>query len=65
MVAELMLMGFLSLLLTVGQGIITDICVPKSLSNSWHPCKEKSKGVVEKSQTFDSKVLVSKCKSKA
>ncbi|XP_039134354.1 MLO-like protein 6 [Dioscorea cayenensis subsp. rotundata] len=59
-----MLMGFLSLLLTVGQGIITDICVPKSLSNSWHPCKEKSKGVVEKSRTFDSKVLVSKCKSK-
>nr|XP_019705031.1 MLO-like protein 2 [Elaeis guineensis] len=39
--SELMLLGFMSLLLTVGQGIITEICVPKSVADSWHPCKEE------------------------
>ncbi|XP_008806842.2 MLO-like protein 6 [Phoenix dactylifera] len=37
--SELMLLGFVSLLLTVGQGTITDLCVPKSVAHSWHPCK--------------------------
>jgi mlo protein len=36
--AELMLVGFISLLLTVLEDPITSICVPKSVSNSWHPC---------------------------
>lgn len=36
---ELMLMGFISLLLTVGQSLISKICVPKSVGDSWHPCK--------------------------
>lgn len=35
---ELMLLGFVSLLLTVGQGPISRICVSKSIGNSWHPC---------------------------
>ncbi|KAL5711412.1 hypothetical protein ACHQM5_021872 [Ranunculus cassubicifolius] len=39
--AELMLMGFISLLLTVGQGPISKICVPESVGNSWHPCDRK------------------------
>ncbi|KAJ0970144.1 hypothetical protein J5N97_023021 [Dioscorea zingiberensis] len=39
--SELMLMGFISLLLTVGQGPISKICVPKSVGNSWHPCKQE------------------------
>ncbi|XP_029123353.1 MLO-like protein 2 [Elaeis guineensis] len=39
--SELMLLGFVSLLLTVGQGIITEICVPKSVADSWHPCKKE------------------------
>lgn len=33
-----MMLGFLSLLLTVGQGPISKICVSKKLGNSWHPC---------------------------
>ncbi|KAJ0967107.1 hypothetical protein J5N97_024024 [Dioscorea zingiberensis] len=39
--SELMLLGFISLLLTVGQGLISKICVPKSVGDSWHPCKVK------------------------
>ncbi|KAI3905998.1 hypothetical protein MKW92_031565, partial [Papaver armeniacum] len=33
-----MLLGFLSLLLTVGQGPISKICIPKSVVATWHPC---------------------------
>ncbi|KAM0949464.1 hypothetical protein DsansV1_C05g0052761 [Dioscorea sansibarensis] len=40
--SELMLLGFISLLLTVGQGTISKICVPKSVGDSWHPCKPKN-----------------------
>ncbi|XP_012834490.1 PREDICTED: MLO-like protein 6 [Erythranthe guttata] len=36
--AELMLLGFISLLLTVLQESIADICVPRSVAHSWHPC---------------------------
>ncbi|KAF5206558.1 Mlo-like protein [Thalictrum thalictroides] len=39
--AELMLMGFISLLLTVLQGPIADICIPQSVANTWHPCNKK------------------------
>ncbi|KAL6133372.1 hypothetical protein ACLB2K_065609 [Fragaria x ananassa] len=39
--AELMLLGFLSLLLTVGQGPISDICISKSVGATWHPCSKK------------------------
>ncbi|KAJ8747285.1 hypothetical protein K2173_014522 [Erythroxylum novogranatense] len=38
--AELMLMGFISLLLTVSQGFISDICIPKSVASTWHPCSK-------------------------
>ncbi|OVA10168.1 Mlo-related protein [Macleaya cordata] len=37
--AELMLLGFISLLLTVGQGPISEFCIPKSVADTWHPCK--------------------------
>ncbi|XWS56455.1 hypothetical protein CRYUN_Cryun09bG0086800 [Craigia yunnanensis] len=40
--AELMLMGFISLLLTVLQGTISDICIPTSIANTWHPCDKKA-----------------------
>lgn len=33
-----MLLGFISLLLTVGEGPISKICVPRRVGNSWHPC---------------------------
>ncbi|XP_031287181.1 MLO-like protein 1, partial [Pistacia vera] len=37
---ELMLLGFISLLLTVFENVITDgICIPKDLANKWLPCK--------------------------
>lgn len=36
-----MLLGFISLLLTVGQGQIAELCVSKSIANSWHPCDKK------------------------
>ncbi|KAK6136292.1 hypothetical protein DH2020_029956 [Rehmannia glutinosa] len=36
--AELMLLGFISLLLTVSQDHIAEICIPRSVGHSWHPC---------------------------
>ncbi|GAU49981.1 hypothetical protein TSUD_287460 [Trifolium subterraneum] len=35
---ELMLMGFISLLLTVFQDPISKICISKEIGDSWHPC---------------------------
>ncbi|GMI86229.1 MILDEW RESISTANCE LOCUS O 12 [Hibiscus trionum] len=37
-----MLMGFISLMLTVLQGPISDICIPESVANTWHPCDKQS-----------------------
>ncbi|KAI3450534.1 hypothetical protein Pfo_007199 [Paulownia fortunei] len=39
--SELMLLGFISLLLTVGQGLISDICISKEVGATWHPCNKK------------------------
>ncbi|KAG6408477.1 hypothetical protein SASPL_131490 [Salvia splendens] len=39
--AELMLLGFISLLLTVGTSYVAKICVPKDLGNKWLPCDKK------------------------
>lgn len=33
-----MLVGFISLLLTIGQNPISNICVSKKVAGSWHPC---------------------------
>ncbi|KAL1544152.1 MLO-like protein 6 [Salvia divinorum] len=38
--SELMLLGFISLLLTVGQTPISNICISKSAGASWHPCSK-------------------------
>ncbi|GLT60094.1 hypothetical protein SLA2020_328760 [Shorea laevis] len=38
--AELMLLGFISLLLTVLQDPISSICIPKSVGATWHPCEK-------------------------
>lgn len=40
---ELMLLGFISLLLTVCQNTITKICVKESVMKKWLPCKAKLK----------------------
>ncbi|XP_051113602.1 MLO-like protein 6 [Andrographis paniculata] len=39
--AELMLLGFISLLLTVGQDPISNICISKEIGATWHPCTKK------------------------
>ncbi|KAK2370789.1 Seven transmembrane MLO family protein [Trifolium repens] len=36
--SELMLLGFISLLLTVGEGLISKICISKKAAATWHPC---------------------------
>lgn len=36
-----MLLGFISLLLTVLKGTISEICIPKVIANSWLPCDKE------------------------
>ncbi|CAI0442819.1 unnamed protein product [Linum tenue] len=52
--AELMLLGFLSLLLTVFQTPISSICVSQKIGASWHPCNKKE----EKSADSEREVFV-------
>ncbi|KAI3793734.1 hypothetical protein L1987_36356 [Smallanthus sonchifolius] len=40
--AELMLLGFISLLLTVGTTPITQICISESAGSTWHPCSKQN-----------------------
>ncbi|KAI3983597.1 hypothetical protein MKX01_000609 [Papaver californicum] len=48
---ELMLLGFISLLLTFTQDYIIQLCIPTKVGNTWHPClikkKAKSKDTYE------------------
>ncbi|KAK8655060.1 hypothetical protein V6N13_107652 [Hibiscus sabdariffa] len=39
--SELMLLGFISLLLTVGQSLISNICISEEIAATWHPCSKK------------------------
>lgn len=48
--AELMLLGFLSLLLTVGTKYVAKICVPKKIGYKMLPCKEKYNNGADKSK---------------
>ncbi|KAM4094214.1 hypothetical protein ACB094_06G179100 [Castanea mollissima] len=56
---ELMIMGFISLLLIVLQTPITNICIPKSVGATWHPCKkgDKSSSAYTDSQSEGRKLL--------
>ncbi|CAA7390956.1 unnamed protein product [Spirodela intermedia] len=47
--SELMLLGFISLLLTVGQGPISNVCVSESLGNTWLPCPKSKSSSYESS----------------
>ncbi|KAM2858770.1 hypothetical protein COP2_024269 [Malus domestica] len=38
---ENMLLGLLSLLITVGQDRISDMCTSKAVEATWHPCNSK------------------------
>ncbi|KAG7010619.1 MLO-like protein 6, partial [Cucurbita argyrosperma subsp. argyrosperma] len=50
--SELMLLGFISLLLTVGQSLITNVCIPPEVAATWHPCSPKKE--LELTQAHDS-----------
>ncbi|XP_038698083.1 MLO-like protein 6 [Tripterygium wilfordii] len=52
--SELMSLGFISLLLTVGQGPISKICISEKVANTWLPCGKKQKETHE-----NSRILVS------
>ncbi|XP_027367151.1 MLO-like protein 2 isoform X2 [Abrus precatorius] len=41
---ELMLLGFISLLLTMFQDHIANICISKQVASTWHPCYPGHKG---------------------
>lgn len=45
---ELMLLGFISLLLTVFQGFISNLCIPESVSTHMLPCKNEGLTSVQK-----------------
>ncbi|XP_047311499.1 MLO-like protein 6 [Impatiens glandulifera] len=45
--SELMLLGFISLLLTVGQSVISNICIPASVGATWHPCGKKQETALD------------------
>lgn len=36
-----MLLGFISLLLTIGQDPISNICVSEKIASTWHPCNKQ------------------------
>ncbi|XP_023534411.1 MLO-like protein 6 [Cucurbita pepo subsp. pepo] len=46
--AELMLLGFISLLLTVGQSLITNVCIPEDVAATWHPCSPQKEEELSK-----------------
>ncbi|KAK9068655.1 hypothetical protein SSX86_012770 [Deinandra increscens subsp. villosa] len=45
--AELMLLGFISLLLTAGTSPITKICISEGAAASWHPCSRSEEIAAE------------------
>ncbi|GAA0146779.1 hypothetical protein LIER_06651 [Lithospermum erythrorhizon] len=53
---ELMLLGFISLLLTVCQDRIMRLCIPKHLTDDWLPCKKKEEGETTTAHFFTSLV---------
>ncbi|KAL6967293.1 MLO-like protein 12 [Sarracenia purpurea var. burkii] len=48
MKSELMLLGLISLLLTVGQSPISKICISESLGATWHPCSRSEEAKLNK-----------------
>ncbi|KAL1819563.1 hypothetical protein DCAR_0415847 [Daucus carota subsp. sativus] len=51
--SELMLLGFISLLLTVMKGTISEICIPKAIGNSWLPCDKEFEEEAQKDYDGD------------
>ncbi|KAM6578831.1 hypothetical protein CsatB_030668 [Cannabis sativa] len=46
--SELMLLGFISLLLTVGQSPISNICISEKIGGTWHPCNKEQEEKLNK-----------------
>ncbi|KAJ0511022.1 hypothetical protein HanIR_Chr11g0547291 [Helianthus annuus] len=57
--AELMLLGFISLLLTAGTTPITKICISKGAAASWHPCSRSEEGTTEENGVESRRRLLS------
>ncbi|KAF9675224.1 hypothetical protein SADUNF_Sadunf09G0009900 [Salix dunnii] len=53
MKSELVLLGFISLLLTVGKSPISSICISKKAGATWHPCNKKEEAKLNKSEDTD------------
>ncbi|KAI4368782.1 hypothetical protein MLD38_017297 [Melastoma candidum] len=51
--SELMLLGFISLMLTVGQSTIANICISAKVGATWHPCNKKQEQYLTKFEEFD------------
>ncbi|KAM3399079.1 MLO-like protein 6 [Capsicum galapagoense] len=51
--SELMLLGFISLLLTVGQDPISNICVSEKIASTWHPCSKQKENEINKEKSDD------------
>ncbi|KAI4322240.1 hypothetical protein L6164_021951 [Bauhinia variegata] len=51
--SELMLLGFISLLLTVGQDPISRICISEKAAATWHPCSSGGAETTTPSATGD------------
>lgn len=43
-----MLLGFISLLLTIGQSPISNICISEKVGSTWHPCSKKKEVNINK-----------------
>ncbi|XP_040993284.1 MLO-like protein 6 isoform X2 [Juglans microcarpa x Juglans regia] len=52
--SELMLLGFISLLLTVGQGPISNVCISEKMGAKWHPCEKKQETQLTEDEDEDS-----------
>lgn len=59
---ELMLLGFISLLLTVLEGPIPGICISTTVGATWHPCDKKSD--VNRARTSTGAIYKDKCMDK-
>lgn len=55
--SELMLLGFISLLLTVGQGPISRICISEEVAGTWHPCSDDFSSSSHESDSEDEQSL--------
>ncbi|KZV30599.1 MLO-like protein 13 [Dorcoceras hygrometricum] len=58
---ELMLLGFISLLLTVFQGLISTLCVPRNLAEVMLPCKLETRHSNKGRRLFAEEALTQNC----